>query len=131
MGFDVRLDKDGYVYVKIDFNIDKKVLSIGFIVYVDIFLDVLGKDVNLRIIKNYDGLLIKLNEIFQMYLDKYFLLKKVIGEDIIVIDGNILLGVDDKVGVVEIMEFFYRIVDDKFIEYGDIYICFIFDEEIG
>lgn len=66
-----------------------------------------------------------------MYLDKYFLLKKVIGEDIIVIDGNILLGVDDKVGVVEIMEFFYRIVDDKFIEYGDIYICFIFDEEIG
>lgn len=64
MGFDVRLDKDGYVYVKIDFNIDKKVLSIGFIVYVDIFLDVLGKDVNLRIIKNYDGLLIKLNEIF-------------------------------------------------------------------
>src|SRR5690554_1337320 len=131
MGFDARLDKDGYVYAKIDSNIDKKVPSIGFIAHVDTSPDAPGKDVNPRIIKNYDGSLIKLNDTFQMHPDKYPSLKKVIGEDIIVTDGNTLLGADDKAGVAEIMELLHRIADDKSIKHGDIFICFTPDEEIG
>lgn len=131
MGFDARLDKDGYVYAKIDSNIDKKVPSIGFIAHVDTSPDAPGKGVNPRIIKNYDGSLIKLNDTFQMHPDKYPSLKKVIGEDIIVTDGNTLLGADDKAGVAEIMELLHRITDDKTIKHGDIYICFTPDEEIG
>jgi tripeptide aminopeptidase len=58
-------------------------------------------------------------------------LNRVIGQDIIVTDGNSLLGADDKAGVAEIMEFVEFIAKNPKYEHGDIYICFTPDEEIG
>ncbi|WP_025725360.1 peptidase T [Acholeplasma granularum] len=131
MGLDAFLDKDGYVYSLIPSNIDKKVPAIGFIAHVDTSFDAPGNNVNPGIIKNYNGSTIILNETYQMHPDQYPALKKVIGDDIIVTDGNTLLGADDKAGVAEIMEMAHRLTDDKTIRHGDIYICFTPDEEIG
>ncbi len=131
MGFEARLDKDGYVYALIPSNIDKKVPAIGFIAHVDTSPDAPGKDVNPRIIENYDGSNIKLNQTYQMHPEKYPALNKVIGDHIIVTDGNTLLGADDKAGVAEIMEVLHRLSEDKSIKHGDIYVCFTPDEEIG
>jgi tripeptide aminopeptidase len=58
-------------------------------------------------------------------------LKKVIGDDIIVTDGNTLLGADDKAGVSEIMELCAYYVTNPKVPHVNIYICFTPDEEIG
>lgn len=131
MGLDAFLDNDGYVYAKLPSNIEKKVPAVGFIAHVDTSPDAPGANVNPRIIKKYDGSLIKLNETYSMGPDKYSALRRVIGEDIIVTDGNTLLGADDKAGVAEIMEMVERLVENPEIKHGDIYICFTPDEEIG
>lgn len=131
MGLDAFLDKDGYVYTKLPSNVKKKVPSVGFIAHVDTSPDAPGKNVSPRIIKNYDGSLIKLNDLYQMEPNQYPSLKKVIGDDIIVTNGETLLGADDKAGVAEIMELVERLVENPNILHGDIYVCFTPDEEIG
>lgn len=47
------------------------------------------------------------------------------------IDGIILLGVDNKVGIVEIIIVMEILFVDFLIFYGDILIVFMLDEEIG
>ncbi len=131
MGLDAFLDKDGYVYAYVKSNIDKKVPAVGFVAHVDTSPDAPGANVNPRIIKNYDGSLIQLNSEYSMAPDQYPALKRVIGEDIIVTDGNTLLGADDKAGVAEIMEMVHRLMENPNLRHGDIYICFTPDEEIG
>ncbi len=58
-------------------------------------------------------------------------LLEVIGDDLVVTDGNTLLGADDKAGVAEIMQAVQDILNDKDLLHGDIYIAFTPDEEIG
>lgn len=130
MGLDAFLDKDGYVYAKIEKNIEGK-KAIGFIAHVDTSPDAPGKGVTPRIIKNYDGSLIQLNKDLSMHPEQFPSLTRVIGQDIIVTDGNTLLGADDKCGVAEIMELAKYFTSNKDEKHGDIYICFTPDEEIG
>ncbi len=129
-GLDAFLDKDGYVYTKIEKNVEGK-KAIGFIAHVDTSPDAPGKGVNPRIIKNYDGSKIQLNKDLSMHPEQFPSLTRVIGQDIIVTDGNTLLGADDKCGVAEIMELAKYFTTHKEEKHGDIYICFTPDEEIG
>lgn len=130
MGLDAFLDDYGYVYAKINKNIESAP-AIGFIAHVDTSPDAPGKDVNPRIIKNYQGDLIHLNDKLSMRPEEFPSLSRVIGDDIIVTDGNTLLGADDKCGVAEIMELAEYYTTHKDVKHGDIYICFTPDEEIG
>jgi len=130
IGLDGFMDDFGYVYAKLEKNVEGA-KSIGLIAHVDTSPDAPGKDVNPRIIKNYDGELITLNDSLSMEPKHFPSLKKVIGDDIIVTDGNTLLGADDKCGVAEIMETITYFVEHPEVKHGDIYICFTPDEEIG
>ena len=130
IGLPAFLDDYGYVYAKIDKN-KEGARAIGFVAHVDTSPDAPGKDVNPRIIKNYDGSTIKLNSELSMDPDKFPSLSRVIGDDIIVTDGKTLLGADDKCGVAEIMELAEYFVAHPEEKHGDIYICFTPDEEIG
>lgn len=123
--------KDGYVYTKIAKNTNKDSYSIGFIAHVDTAPDAPGNNVKPRIIKNYDGKTIVLNDFYQMDPVEFEVLNEVIGDDLVVTDGNTLLGADDKAGVAEIMAFAQYLVNNPSIEHGDIFICFTPDEEIG
>jgi len=131
MGLNAFLDDYGYVYCKIPSNVKRDVTPIGFVAHVDTSFDAPGANVKPRIIKNYDGSDIKLNDYITMNPKNSPALNLVIGDDIIVTDGNTLLGADDKAGVAEIMELASILVENKEIEHGDIYICFTPDEEIG
>lgn len=131
MGLDAFMCKDGYVYSKIPKNTDKAKYNIGFIAHVDTSFDAPGTNVNPRIIKNYDGGTIILNDFYQMDPQEFPNLLEVIGDDLIVTDGNTLLGADDKAGVAEIMQAAQEIISDKNLLHGDIYIAFTPDEEIG
>jgi tripeptide aminopeptidase len=130
LGFDAILDDYGYVYAKIPSN-TKGAKDIGFVAHVDTSPDAPGYPVNPRIIYNYTGDRIELNENLSMHPEQYPSLSRVIGDDIIVTDGHTLLGADDKCGVAEIMEIAHVLSENKNIPHGDIHICFTPDEEIG
>ena len=107
--------------------------TIGFISHLDTAPDVTGKNVKPKIIKNYDGKDIVLNEELNIITSPkdYPDLKKFIGEDLIVTDGTTLLGADDKAGISEIVTAIEYLVNNPEIKHGDIKIGFTPDEEIG
>lgn len=68
---------------------------------------------------------------FILNMKDFFNLKNYCGEIFIIIDGIILLGVDDKLGIVEIMIVMEYLINYLEIKYGIICVVFGFDEEIG
>lgn len=129
----VRMSDHGYVYATIPSNIDKKVPVIGFISHMDTAPAISGKDVKPQIIKNYNGEDIVLNEELKIILEtsQYPAIKQYIGQDLIVTDGNTLLGADDKAGVAEIMAMAETLLTNPDIKHGTIQIGFTPDEEVG
>ena len=92
-----------------------------------------GRDVKPRIVENYDGNDIVLNEkehiIFRAA--DYPELGSYRGQDLIVTDGTTLLGGDDKAGVAEIMAACEYLLQHPEVKHGKIRIGFTPDEEIG
>ncbi|MCR5000899.1 MAG: peptidase T [Lachnospiraceae bacterium] len=123
-----------YVYAKIPANDggehDK---TLGFVSHMDTSPDAPGSEVKPRIIHDYDGADIVLNE------EKDIVLKTEIypeiceykGQTLIVTDGTTLLGADDKAGISEIMTMAQILLSDPSIKHGTIAIAFTPDEEIG
>ncbi len=130
---DVSLDNNCYLMATLPANITKKVPVIGFVSHFDTSPDMSGANVNPRIVKNYDGNDIILNESDNIILSPVDFpeLLDHKGEDIIVTDGNTLLGADDKAGIAEIMHAMQYLIDHPEIEHGKIRIGFTPDEEIG
>lgn len=130
---DVSLDNNCYLMATLPANTRKDVPVIGFIAHFDTSPDMSGENVNPRIVKNYDGKDIVLNESKNIVMSPsdFPELLNHIGEDLIVTDGNTLLGADDKAGVAEIVSAMQYLVDHPEIEHGKIRIGFTPDEEIG
>lgn len=130
---DVSLDDNGYLMATLPSNSRKKIPVIGFIAHFDTSPDMSGENVNPQVVKNYDGGDIVLNEAKKVILSPadFPELLSHIGEDIIVTDGNTLLGADDKAGIAEIMTAMQYLLEHPEIEHGKIRIGFTPDEEIG
>lgn len=128
---DVEMDEKGYIYATLKSNSKKNIPTIGFISHYDTSPDCSGKNVNPRIIRNYDGGDIVLSEGIISSPDKFPELLQHKGEDIIVTDGYTLLGADDKAGIAEIVQAMCWLRDHDEIEHGDIRVGFNPDEEIG
>jgi tripeptide aminopeptidase len=133
INIDASIDEYGYVIGRIKSNLKKTTKTVALIAHVDTSPDASGKDVEAKIIKNYDGGIIVLNNQKNIILDpKTFPnLKDKIGDDLVVTDGTTLLGADDKLGVAEIMDFAEFVVNNPNYEHGDIVIVFTPDEEVG
>lgn len=129
----VRLSDNCYVYATIPATTDKKVPSIGFISHMDTAPAMTGTDVKPRVVKNYDGKDIVLNEELGIILspNQFSRLKDRVGEDLVVTDGTTLLGADDKAGVAEIMTMAEYLLTHNDIPHGEIQIGFTPDEEVG
>ncbi|WP_273320536.1 peptidase T [Vallitalea guaymasensis] len=130
---DISLDDNGYIMATLKANTDKDIPSIGFISHMDTSPDISGKDVKPRIIENYDGENIVLNETLKVVLStkEYPSLLNYKGKDLIVTDGTTLLGADDKAGVAEIMSAMEYLINHPEIKHGTIKVAFTPDEEIG
>ena len=130
---DAEVDKNGYVMATLPANIDKEIPTIGFIAHLDTSPDMSGKNVKPKIIKNYDGKDILMNEekLIVFETEKFPEILQYIGQDIIVTDGTTLLGADDKAGIAEIISAMEYLVDHPEIKHGKIRIAFTPDEEIG
>lgn len=130
MNIDSFLDDKGYLYAKLDSN-KEGIPSLGLLAHVDTSCDAPGNNIKPRIIKKYDGKEIKLNDSLTMHPKDFPDLLSVLDHDLIVTDGNTLLGADDKLGIAIIMEILNYLIDNPSFEHGDIYVCFTPDEEIG
>ena len=128
---DVEMDEKGYIYATLKSNSKKNIPTIGFISHYDTSPDCSGKNVNPRIIRNYDGGDIVLSEGIISSPAKFPELLQHKGEDIIVTDGYTLLGADDKAGIAEIVQAMCWLRDHDEIKHGDIRVGFNPDEEIG
>ncbi len=105
---DITLDENGYLMATLPANIDRDVPTVGFIAHLDTSPDMSGRNVNPRIVKNYEGGDIVLNEKDGIVLrpTEFPEMLNYIGDDLIVTDGTTLLGADDKAGVAEIITAF-------------------------
>ena len=130
---DVELDSNGYLFATLPANMEKPVPTVGFIAHIDTSPDMSGRHVSPRIVKNYDGGAITLNEKEQIVLSpgEFPELRNYMGEDLIVTDGTTLLGADDKAGVAEIITAVAYLQSHPEIKHGKIRIGLNPDEEIG
>ena len=131
---DVFYDREHcYVYAKIPATDSGISDTLGFISHMDTAPDASGKDVKPRIIENYDGKDIVLNEESGIVLksEMYPDIKDYVGKSLIVTDGTTLLGADDKAGVAEIMTMAHTLLTRPDLRHGPIAIAFTPDEEIG
>ncbi|MBR6801540.1 MAG: peptidase T [Eubacteriaceae bacterium] len=133
MGIQASIDEYGYVMGKIPANTDRDIPKIGFVAHADTATEISGKNVRPRIIENYDGSDIVLNEELGVVMttEEFGSLKKYVGDDIIVTDGTTLLGADDKAGIAEIMAMAEYVINHPEFIHGDILIGFTPDEEVG
>ena len=140
---DAHVDKDGYVYGSIPATKGaENEKTIGLIAHMDTAPAMSGAGIKPRIINDYDGADIVLNEKLGVVMDTVTFpqLRNYVGQDLIVTDGTTLLGADDKAGIAEIMTAAAQIIEDdkacegntdEHIAHGKICIAFTPDEEIG
>ena len=128
---DAHMSEWGYVYGTIPATAERA-QTVGFIAHMDTATDFSGTGVNPRVIENYDGGDIVLNEelgIVTSVKDFPHLPTKK-GKTLIVTDGTTLLGADDKAGVAEILQAAEEIIQSGE-PHGTVKIAFTPDEEIG
>lgn len=130
---DVSLDKKGYLMATLPSNIDKDVPTVGFISHLDTSPDMSGKNVKPRIVENYDGNDIILNEKENIVLSpkQFPELTMYRGQSLVVTNGLTLLGADDKAGIAEIMTAMDYFIRNPDVKHGKVRIAFNPDEEIG
>lgn len=131
---EISLDENGYLMASLPASPGaENVPVIGFIAHLDTSPDASGRHVNPRIVKAYDGKDIPLNAEKGIILrpEEFPELLDYIGQDLIVTDGNTLLGADDKAGIAEIITAIDYLKKHPEIKHGKIRIAFNPDEEIG
>ena len=122
-----------YVTGTLPANTYRKIPAIGFITHMDTAAEASGKNVKARIVKNYDGGEIVLNEALNIVMSpkEFPFMADYIGQDLVVTDGTTLLGADDKAGIAEVIGAVDWLITHPEIEHGDMKLAFTPDEEIG
>ncbi|HAH57075.1 MAG: peptidase T [Lentimicrobiaceae bacterium] len=130
---DVSMDSNGYVMGTLPANNGKTGPAIGFVAHVDTSPDMPGNDIKPRLVENYDGGDVLLNQELNLVLSPrdFPEMKQYAGQTLIVTDGTTLLGADDKAGITEIMTAIEYLVNHPEIKHGPVKIAFTPDEEIG
>ena len=127
----VRIDECGYVYGFLPASADRKEdAPLGLIAHMDTSSAVSGANVNpRRVIYSGGELTLENGETLSPAL--YPMLNKCIGKELIVTDGNTLLGADDKAGIAEIMAACAHLAKHPEISHKALAVGFTPDEEIG
>ena len=133
---EITLDDNGYLRATLPSNPPaghKEVPTVGFIAHLDTSPDMSGRHVAPRIVQNYQGGDIELNSATGSVLspNDFPELNNYVGQDLIVTDGNTLLGADDKAGIAEIITAMDYLLKHPEVKHGKIRVGFNPDEEIG
>lgn len=130
---EVTMDENGYVMATLPANTDKPVPTIGFLAHIDTATDFTGAGVKPRIVEQYDGQDIVLNQAQNVILSPrdFPELSGYKGHTLVTTDGTTLLGADDKAGIAEIMTAMNYLIQHPELKHGKIRVAFTPDEEIG
>ena len=106
---------------------------VGWVTHMDTVDVSMSPDIHPVIIRNYQGGDICQNKEKQLYMsvDDHPELLKYIGQDIIVSDGTSVLGADNKAAIANIVVALEVLAENPNLPHGEIYVCFVPDEEIG
>lgn len=129
LGLRTSLSDDGYLFGHLEANTDKEVYHLGFLAHLDTAPDAPGLNVKPRIV-TYEGGNLVLDSGLVLSPEDFPNLNNYLGHELIVTDGNTLLGADNKAGIAEIVDAIKRI-QDQGLEHGPISVAFTPDEEIG
>ena len=124
---DAHMDEWGNVYG----HLPGKGSRIGLNAHMDTALEVTGANVKPHLIRKYLGGTIKFANGLEMSPEQFPILNNHIGHDLVVTDGNTLLGADDKAGIAIIMGALQYYHDNPDVKHSTICVCFTVDEEIG
>ena len=131
---DIEISEYAVLTAKLPGNLPegKKVPTVGWVAHLDTVDAGLCADIHPHVVKNYAGGDICLNEEKQIYLRtaEHPEIERYVGDDIVVTDGTSVLGADNKSAIANIMTAL-SIVQSENRPHGDIYICFVPDEELG
>lgn len=107
--------------------------AVGWVAHLDTVNVNLSPDVHPQIIKNYQGgdVLLNAEKNISIKTAEHPELEKYIGQDLIVSDGTSVLGADNKAAIANLMVAMETLHADSSILHGDIYVCFVPDEEVG
>lgn len=131
---DVSRDAYGYVFATVPSTIENyQGAVLGFIAHMDTSSAASGSHILPRIVENYDGGDIVLNQELDIVLSpsSFSNLTQYKGQTLIVTDGTTLLGGDDKAGLAEIVTAAEYLINHPEIKHGPIRVGFTPDEEIG
>lgn len=124
---DLKMNKYGTVYAR--FNGDNKKESVALLAHLDTSPDASGKNVKPKV-TIYNGKKIKIKNDLFLSEDLYPWLKNAIGHEILITNGNTLLGGDDKAGIAIIMTAIEKIINEN-ISHRPFEVILTTDEEIG
>lgn len=129
---DAQVDENGIVTGTVPGNAPGAPV-LGLIAHYDTSPALTGANVKPRVIERYDGSDVVLNAErgIVMKVSEFGMLKDAVGEDLIVTDGNTLLGADDKAGVAAIMTAAGRLLAEPERPHGTVRLGFTPDEEVG
>ena len=130
---EITLDENGYLMATLPANTDEVLPTVGFIAHMDTAPDMSGRNVQPRIVKNYDGgeIVLCAEENIVLRPNEFPELLHYVGQDLIVTNGKTLLGADDKAGIAEIVTAMEYLLAHPEIKHGKIRVAFNPDEEIG
>ena len=127
-GQEISVNKFGTVYGYFPGTIEGD--SIALIAHMDTSNAAKGGNIKPRIVENYDGKDIELSKGITMKVSDFPALTNSKGHDLVVTDGNTLLGADDKAGIAIAMDVVNYFVTNK-IPHKSIEVVFSTDEEVG
>ncbi len=127
----VEMDEHGYVYGYLPASAGCEELdALGFLAHMDTSPDVSGENIKPSVVR-YEGGGIRLENGETLEPSVFPFLEKYAGQELIVTDGNTLLGADDKAGIAEIITACEHLISHPEIRHRAIAVCFTPDEEIG
>lgn len=129
LGITSEIDEFGRLYAKLEG--EEGFETIGFNSHVDTALELPGLNVKPQVIENYDGGVIRLNDIYSMSPNEFPRLRNREGDTLVVTSGDTLLGADDKAGCAVIMSALAYFVAHPEVKHRPIAVLFTPDEEIG
>lgn len=111
----------------------KAVPTVGFVAHLDTVDVNLSPELHPQLVKNYDGQDVCLNREHKVFMTvaEHPELKKYVGQDILFSDGLSVLGADNKAAISNLLVALEELAQDPTKYHGELYFCFVPDEEIG
>jgi len=133
MGLNVTLSEHYYIFVEIPSNLDREVPVLGYSAHYDVTPGIEADNVQARIIPNYDGkpIVLENNQVIDPEQPNGTYLSAQVGKMVITSDGKTILGADDAAGLSVLMTFMQTLVENPKRPHGKIQIVLAPNEDVG